>query len=389
MSENSNSPLTRGSALRYLWPLDWSKLTVNHGSYGATPYPVLEEQDRWRALMEAQPTYFMGKILPAALRSSAEVLAKFVGANGKDLVFVDNATTAINAVLNSLPLGPGDEILTLTDTYGAVVKTARHMVGRCAAKIVTAAMTFPDPDDVALLDNIAAALSPRTKLAIIDHITSPTALVLPVAEIIALCHAKGVPVLIDGAHAPGHLPLDLTALDADWYVGNCHKWLMSAKGAGFLWSRPDQQAGLHPTVISHGYEGGYLAEFDWTGTRDPSAYLSVPAAIAFHKELGGVAHMQANRDLAWDGALHMAHRFGTRVGAARDQHCAMSTVLLPDNAPKSQEEMLSLRGHLLDLGCDAQLTFHDGKCWMRLSVQAYNELEDFDRVASLILKTLA
>ncbi|HEV7719381.1 MAG TPA: aminotransferase class V-fold PLP-dependent enzyme [Arsenicitalea sp.] len=389
MSDISNAPLTRGRALRYLWPLDWSKLTVNHGSFGAAPLAVLEEQDRWRGLMEAQPTYFMGKTLPGALRSAADALARFVGADGKDLVFVDNATTAINAVLGSLPLGQGDEILTLTDTYGAVVKTARHIVGRCGAKIVTAAMTFPDPDYTALLNNIDAAFSAGTKLAIIDHITSPTALVLPVAEIIALCHSRGVPVLIDGAHAPGHLPLDLTALDADWYVGNCHKWLMSAKGAGFLWSRPDRQAGLHPTVISHGYEDGYLAEFDWTGTRDPSAYLTVPAAIAFHNELGGVAHMQANRDLAWEAAERIAERFGTRIGAGRNQHCAMSTVLLPDNAPRTPDEMHKLRSRLLDLGCDAQLTFQDGKSWMRLSVQAYNELEDFDRVASLILKTLA
>ena len=150
-------------------------------------------------------------------------------------------------------------------------------------------MPFPRPVAEDITDAVAAAITPRTRIAVMDHITSASALVLPIREIVAACHARGVPVLVDGAHAPGHVDLDLTALDTDWYTGNCHKWLNAAKGCAFLWARRDRQADLHPVTISHGYGQGFVAEFDWTGTFDPSAYLSVGAALAFHARLGGSA----------------------------------------------------------------------------------------------------
>ena len=385
---NDSASLPFGRVLRDLWVLDPEKLTVNHGSYGAAPLAILEEQDRWRRRMEAQPTFFMQKILPDALRSSAQTLAAFVGAKGQDLVFVDNATTAANAVLNSLVFAPDDEILLLSHTYGAVRKTALHVASRTGAKIVDAQISFPDPDDAVIIANIAAAITPRTRLAIIDHITSPSALILPVAEIIAACHARGVPVLVDGAHAPGHLPIDLTALGADWYTGNCHKWLMSPKGAAFLWASPARQDGLHPTVISHGYGQGFLAEFDWTGTRDFSAALSVPAAIAFHQRLGGHSMMARNKQLAWSAAEHLAKEFGTGQGAAAHQHGAMTLVRLPASGEVSLERIRAMRSQLLDQGCDAQLTLLADAMWVRLSVAAYNESEDFDRLVDYLARVM-
>ena len=159
-------------------------------------------------------------------------------------------------------------------------------------------MPFPRPDAEAIVAAVAAALTPRTKLAVIDHITSGSALVLPLEQIVAACHAAGVPVLVDGAHGPGQVTLDLRSLGADWYVGNCHKWLCAPKGCGFLWAAPERQAGLHPVTISHGFGGGFLAEFDWTGTRDCSAWLSVDAALDFHARLGGAALRARNMALA-------------------------------------------------------------------------------------------
>lgn len=261
-----------GAACRTEFLLDEGFPTTNHGAYGATPRPVLAAQDEWRARMERQPSrFFNGTILPA-LRATADELGAFVGARGADIRFVGNATEGINGVLRSLAFAPGDEIVALRHVYGAVRNTIRHVCAMSGARMVEVPVAFPRPDDADILSELEGALTARTKLALLDHITSSSALLLPIQAMIATCHAHGVRVLVDGAHAPGQVPLDLTALDADWYVGNCHKWLFAPKGCGFLWARADRQAGIHPAVISHGYGQGFTAEFDWTGTRDPSAW---------------------------------------------------------------------------------------------------------------------
>jgi isopenicillin-N epimerase len=211
-----------GSAVRAEWALDPDFLTVNHGSYGATPRVVMAAQDEWRRKMEAQPTRFFARILPDALRETASVLAKALSVKADEVVFVPNATTGCNAVLRSMDLREGDEILHASHVYNAVRNTMIYVAGRSGAKAVSAELPFPRPDKKVLLANIEKAITKRTRIAVIDHITSPSGLVLPIAEIIALCHAAGVPVLVDGAHGPGQVPLDLEALGADWYVGNCH-----------------------------------------------------------------------------------------------------------------------------------------------------------------------
>jgi isopenicillin-N epimerase len=373
-----------GAAIRHEWLIDWQKLTVNHGSYGATPRLVLAAQDEWRRRLEAQPTLFMRQVLPEALRRSAEHLAGFLRAKGNDLVFVDNATVGCNAVLRSLSFAPGDEILLLNHTYGAVRNSARYVAERSGARLVEAAVPFPDPDGDALVANVAAALTKRTRLAIIDHITSPSALLLPLERLIALCHDAGVPVLVDGAHGPGQVPLDLGTLGADWYVGNCHKWLMAPKGCGFLWARPHRQSDLHPVTISHGFGQGFLEEFDWTGTRDPSAFLAVDAAIEFHQRLGGAELQQRNAALAWRAAELIADRLGTDVGAGRGFCAAMALVRLPIDGPATPERALALRGRLLDeFATDAPLQALAGAIWVRLSAQAYNEIGDYEALAEI------
>lgn len=375
---------TLGHAVRHEWTLDPDFLTVNHGSFGATPRVVLAAQAEWRRQMEAQPTRFMGQVLPAALRTAAERLAAFLGAGGEDISFLDNATTGCNAVLRSLDLQPDDEVMVLSHGYGAVRNTVRYVTGRAGARMTEAELPFPNPDAAGIVAAVGAALTARTRLAVIDHITSASAMVVPLGEIVATCHAAGVPVLVDGAHAPAQIALDLTALDADWYTGNCHKWLCAPKGSAFLWTRPDRQAGLHPTVISHGFGKGYLAEFDWTGTRDPSPFLCVPTAIDFHARLGGARLRARNTALAAEAASLLARRLNSEVGVTGDLAAAMGLVRLPVSGPAGDAEARALRGQLMDAGTDAPVHALAGSLWLRLSAFAYNEIDDYARLGELV-----
>jgi isopenicillin-N epimerase len=373
-----------GRPVRNEWVLDWQWLHLNHGSFGAAPRTVLEIQQDWRRRMEAEPSWFVFRVLPEALRAAADSLAAFIGVEGKDLAFVDNATTGCNAVLRSLQLTAGDEVLVLSHGYPAVRNAARYAAERAGARIVEAAVPFPRPEQAAIVASVAAALTSRTRIAVIDHITSPSALVLSVAEIVALCRLAGVPVLVDGAHAPGQISLDLAAIGADWYVGNCHKWLCAPKGCGFLWAAPDRQADLHPVTISHGFGKGFLAEFDWTGTADRSAFLSVPAAIDFQRRLGGPALMARNAALAAEASALLRHRFGTETGAIGTMAGAMGVVRVPVLGPATPERAMELRRKLLDRRADAPLHAIDGGIWLRISAHAYNEIEDYQRLAELI-----
>ena len=371
-----------GQAVRGEWNLDPDWVTVNHGSFGATPDVVMQEQARWQRLMERQPSAFMHTTLPGALRVAAAEIAGFVGAQAEDVAFVDNATSGCAAVLRSMRLAAGDEIVVLTHGYGAVRNTVAYVAERAGARMVDAVVPFPEADDDAIVSGLKATLTSKTRLAVIDHITSPTALVLPVPGMIAACHAAGVPVLVDGAHAPGHVDLDLTALDADWYVGNCHKWLNAPKGCGFIWARPDRQEDLHPVTISHGLGGGFLAEFDWTGTRDPSAFLAVGAAIAFHQRLGGPAMRARNAALAGAAGVLLAERLGTE--SHHSPGGSMAIVRMPVVGPATRAHAQELRERLFTAKADAPLMAQDGRIWLRVSAAAYNEIGDYERLGEIV-----
>jgi len=323
-----------GSAIRHEWTLDPDFLTVNHGSYGATPKIVLAAQDEWRARMEAQPTRFFSRELPEAMRGAATVLAGALSAQPDDVVFVPNATTGCNAVLRSMRLEAGDEILHASHVYNAVRNTMLYVAERAGARVVAAELPFPRPDKATLLANIEKAITKKTKILVIDHITSASGLVLPIADIIALCHSAGVPVLVDGAHGPGQVPLDLEALGADWYVGNCHKWLSAPKGCGFLHTRPERRADLHPVTISHGYGAGFTKEFDYVGTVDPTAYLALPAALDFFQRLGGTALMERNSALAAEAGAFLAAKIGTEIGARPEMAGKRIVVIIPSFAER-------------------------------------------------------
>jgi isopenicillin-N epimerase len=388
MNDSSSPGPALGAAIRHEWQLDPRWLTVNHGSFGATPKTVLAAQDEWRRRLEEQPSRFMRRVLPEALRNAATRLAAFVGGQGKDLAFVENATVGCNAVLRSLRLAPDDEILMLSHVYGAVRNTIRFVAERSGARIVEATVPFPNPTADAIVDNLAAAITNRTRIAVLDHITSASALVLPIERMIAACHHAGVPVLIDGAHGPGQVGLDLPATGVDWYVGNCHKWLMSPKGCAFLWARPDRQEDLHPVTISHGFGQGFLAEFDWTGTRDPSAVLAVDAAIDFHYRLGGAALRARNIALAAEATSLVAARLGTEAGATGPLAGSMGTVRLPVDGPAVMERAKRLRERMLDHDTDVPIHAQADGLWLRLSAQAYNEIGDYERLADIVATAL-
>jgi isopenicillin-N epimerase len=349
---------------------------------------VLAAQQDWQRRMEAQPSRFMRAVLPDALRHAADRLGAFIGADGCDIAFVDNATTGCNAVLRSLSLQPGDEIVVLTHGYGAVRNTVRYVAERAGARMVEAQVPFPHPRADTIVGNIAAALTKRTRLAVVDHITSGSALVLPLQRIVAVCHDAGVPVLVDGAHGPAQVTLDMGAIGADWYAGNCHKWLCAPKGSAFLYAAPQRQQDLHPVTISHGLGKGFLEEFDWTGTRDPSAYLATNVAMDFHARLGGEALMARNIALAGEATALLARRLNTEPGAAGTLAGAMGMVRLPLAGAATPERSVDLRARLLAAGTDAPTHVQAGAIWLRISAAAYNAIEDYERLAELVARVV-
>jgi isopenicillin-N epimerase len=377
---NDAPAICYGHAVRDLWPLDPAINYLNHGGYGVTPREVLTEQTRWRDRIERNPTGFMVEVYPGAIRAAAAALASFIGADADGVVFAGNATEACNAVLRSLDFAPGNEILTTDVAYGAITKAIRYAASRCGAALAAATIPLPLATADDALAAIAAKLSARTRLVVIDHIVSLTGCRLPVERIATLAHAAGARVLVDGAHAPGQIALDMATIGADWYVGNCHKWLFAPRACGFLWGAPDARD-IHPPVISHGYGSGMVKEFDWTGTRDPSAFLSVPAAIAFHRRIGGTGLMARNAALALEAASMLAARWGTDLAGPRDMFAAMVAVALPERF----KDAVRLRNALAQAhGIETVVQAHGDRLWLRVAAQAYNELGDYEGLAAAV-----
>ena len=375
-----------GRRLLPQWLLEPEAIYLNNGSFGATPRVVLEAQTRWRTRMENQPVRFMVRELPEALRIARERLATFLDTSAEDLVFIDNATTGVNTVLRSIEWRRGDEIVLGRQAYDAVAQAARYIADRHGVQLRHADIPFPLDNDDAHISAYEQVLSPRTRLVIVDHVCSQTALIAPVERIVALCRKAGSLVLIDGAHAPGMLPLSITALRADWYTGNCHKWLFAPKGCAFLWTTPAQQAATHPLSIAKGYGAGYRAEFDWTGTRDPSAWLSLDTALDFHEQLGGTVLCARNHELVSAAAQQLAAAWGVMLPAPKLMFGAMVTVPLPPRWPASPSQAASLHDLLWDEhNIEVPILAHNEKLWVRISVQAYNEPGDYDRLSQAVL----
>lgn len=379
-----------GDAAKELWPLEREMIFLNHGSYGATPHSVLAEQTRWRDRLEAQPCRFINHEAPAALRESAGRLAAFLGASPDEIGFVENTTSGVNAVLKSLEFAPDDEVLVTDHVYNAVRLTLNFVFEPAGARLVTAPVGLPIRAAQGLAGQVIDAITPATRLIVIDHVASISGVIFPVAEIAAEARARGIRVLVDGAHAPGMLDLDVPALGVDWYVGNCHKWLCAPKGAAFVWASATRQTGLHPTVISHDLGKGFTFEFDKIGTRDASAWLSVPEALAFHERLGGSALRARNHNIAVDAARQLAARWGTETGAPDDCFGTMATVRMPGSLPADRPTAEALKRWLWEEHrAEIHIMPFAGALWVRLSVQAYNTLDECLAVGPLIEQAVA
>ncbi|WP_434043876.1 MULTISPECIES: aminotransferase class V-fold PLP-dependent enzyme [Sorangium] len=387
-------------AVRELWPLEPGVTFLNHGSFGACPRAVLEAQQRYRDQMERQPVRFFLREIEPLLDAARGELASFVGADPEDLVFVPNATAGVNTVLRSLPLGADDEICVTDHGYNACRNAAEAAAARAGARVVVAAVPFPIEAPEQVVEAVLAAVGPRTRLVLVDHVTSPTGLVFPVAALAAELAGRGVDLLIDGAHAPGMVPLDLRALGAAYYTGNCHKWLCAPKGAGFLHVRRDRQGAIRPLVISHGANSPradrsrFLLEFDWTGTSDPSAALCVADAIRFLGALlpGGWPALRAhNRATALAARDLLCEALGCRPPGPDAMVGALATVPLPD-APSSPPRLDPLQDALLDRwGIEVPVFAWPAspRRWLRISAQIYNERSHYERLAAALAAALA
>ena len=382
------------------WPLDPAITYLNHGTVGVPPRRVLEAQQKIRDEIERQPSRVLLREVsglvgaPASgqtrMRQAAARVAAFLHARADDLVFVDNATTGVNAVLRSLPLEPDDEIVLTDHAYGAVAKTAEFVARDRRARLRVVQVPYPTFDAAALVDRVSRALSPRTRVAVLDHITSESAIVLPIAELVATCHRRDVPVLVDGAHAPGALALDVPAIGADWYTANLHKWAHAPRSAGILWANPSKQAGLHPPVISWGFDRGFTAEFDWVGTRDPSPWLAAPAGIEFLEQVGFDAQRRYNHDLVWRAATRLADEWRTTLGVKESEIGTMVTLPLPASLGDSAADASRVRDALLfDHSIEVQVHAMQGRLYVRISAQIYNEIGDYERLAEALRRILA
>jgi isopenicillin-N epimerase len=356
---------------------------LNHGSYGAIPRRVQDEQDRWRATIERNPTGFFQWQYPAEIRRAATVAAANFGGESKDWVFCENATAAVSSVLASLPLNQGDNILTTSHAYGAVVKAIRLSAERRGASLQIANTPVIVESDSQIVEALATAFTERTRLLVIDHITSPTAIVFPVAQIVRLAHDAGIPVLVDGAHGPGHLDLDVPAIGADWYTGNAHKWFFAPRGCGLLWTTTVQQDITRPAVLSHGTEQGYTAAFDWIGTRDTTPWLCLGAAAEAYAAFGGKALIERNRAVVTDGAAIVAKAIGGTKSAPAEMCGAMVSLCFP-GIKDAAETGLKLRLALREAGIVAAAGGINDHVFLRLSAQIYNQASDFSACANAL-----
>lgn len=330
---------------------------------------------------------FLGGELSGRLRASAARLGSYLGARGEDIVFVDNATSGLYAVLDSHPWRPGDGLALLARAYPGVMHCARRVAERhdLGLKCLDLEPPFLGPEDI--LERLAAQLDDRTRMLLVDHISSQFALVYPVAEIIRLCRQRGIAVIVDGAHAPGMLPLNLDALAADAYVGNAHKWLYAPKGCAFIWSNPATGPRPRPNIASVFWEQGYHAEFDWPGTRDPTPWLAVDTALEFMRDLDETAARRYMFDLAEAGAELLRNTLDTPRLAPRTLQCAMASVPLPVRFGRDEAEARHLHDSLWnEARIEVPIQALDGRLYLRLSAQVYNELDDYAALAEALTR---
>ncbi len=365
------------------WALDPGFAYLNHGGFGAAPLVVLAEQQRWRDALERNPAGFLVRDLPQLLDPVRDHVARFLGADADGVVFTDNATTGTQTVIAQANLGPGDEVLTTDHCYPAVLAQLRLAAAASGARLRIAPVPIPAGGPAAVAEAVLSLLSAKTRLVVVDHIASCSGLVFPVREIVAECRRQGIAVLVDGAHAGGQVPVDLGELAADFWVGNLHKWICAPKASAVLYTAPQWRDTMRPLVASHGVAAGYRPAFDWTGTRDPSALLAVPAALGFFEKIGWETVWAHNNELARRGAELVAGRLGTSTPDVAGLGAAMRLVRLPE--PLDEARAREAESRLYDeYRVVVPVTFHGGWQWVRVSAQLYNTPGDYERLAGAL-----
>ncbi len=387
--------------MKHHWLLEPAITYLTHGTFGATPRVVLEKQSEFRAQMEREPVRFFVRELEPLLDEARRTLASFLGADSEGLAFVPNATAGVNAVLRSLDLDKLDELLVTNQEYNACRNALDYVAGIAGAKIVTVDIPFPIESADVVIDRVLEKVTDRTRLFLIDHVTSQTALIMPVERIVKELASRGIDTLIDGAHAPGSVPLDLRAIGAAYYTGNLHKWVCAPKGAAFLYVRENRRRGIRPIAISHGANSQrtdrsrFLIEFDWTGTYDPTAWLCVPSALAFMEQHGGWPEvMRRNHALVLLGRDLLCDALHIPPPAPDEMLGAMAAVPLPDGMPYPaaiipadplQDELLF--EHSIEVPVIPWP--EPPKRLLRISAQLYNELADYEKLAAALLLHLS
>ena len=385
-------------SFRKHWTLKPGVAFLNHGSFGACPKPILDLQAELRQEMEAEPVQFLWRRYEERLEPSRNELAKFIHARPRDLVFITNTTAGINAVTRSFNFRRGDELLTTNLDYNACHNVLVE-VARCSgAKLVTARIPFPLRSEDDVVEAVMRSVSQRTRLAMVDHVTSDSALIFPIARLVRELESRGVETLVDGAHAPGMVPIDLQKLRPSYYTGNLHKWVCAPKGAAFLWAREERQAGLQPPVISHGNNRprpGYSKfqdRFDWAGTFDPTPWFCVGEAIRWMGKLlpGGWKELrERNHELAVRARQLLCERLAVEAPCPEAMLGAMATIPLPKHfqgakaAGKIDAEQLALYDQFR---IEVPFNRVNGTRYLRISAQIYNALADYERLADALLR---
>lgn len=379
--------------LRDRWMLKQGVAFLNHGSFGALPREVFEAQEQWRRRIEAEPIEILGRQCAALIEEAKAPVGKWLGMRTQDFGFVANATEGINAVLRQFPLSAGDELLTTDHVYHAVRQTMRFAAGRAGATLREAPVKLPAASADQIADAVIAAISSRTRLLVVDHVTSPTGLVFPVQRIIDACRERGVETLIDGAHAPGMLPLNIEKLGATYYAANLHKWACGPKGCALIWVRPDRQTQVHPTTISHFLDEGFAREFGWQGTRDISAWLTLPAALKFMANLGWDKVMDHNHALAAWAHRMLCDRLGVSPLSPPDGSLLGSTASVSLPAPLnalSLEQLNALQRRLYhEYQIELPLMRWNEHVMLRVSCQVYNTADEYLKLAESMARVAA
>ncbi len=372
--------------LRDLFLLDPSVTFLNHGSFGAAPRPVMQAYQEWQVRLEREPVQFMATELPGLLGWAREVLGEYVGARAEDLVFVPNATYAVNAVARSIRLGPGDEVLTTDHEYGACDRTWQFACRKSGARYVRQPISLPAESAQTIVDQVWQGVTPRTRLIAMSHITSPTALTLPAQSIGSRAREQGILTLIDGAHAPGQIPLHLASLGVDFYAGNCHKWMMAPKGAAFLFARPEVQGLMEPLIVGWGWEpepwsttgSPFVDLFEWGGTDDPAAFLAVPAAIDFMRRNNWTAVRADCHTLLRQALREIGDLTGLPGVYPADDgfYHQMAIAPLPTVGDVREFQNRLYQEHRVEI----PILEWKGRPFVRISVQGYNTQADLDRL---------